>query len=346
MKARSLTSPDNPRLKWVRKLQGRRERRESGLFVAEGPHVVEVALGAGARVREVFCTSSFLEEQVALAKRLEASAWPVWLVADELLGRLAATEHPQGVVAVAEQPPDAVEPRVEPGLLALALEGVADPGNVGNSIRAAHAAGATMVILGAGCCDRFNAKAVRASAGGLFAVPAMATEDLAGVLGRLRAGGARIVGAEPHGKEGLGVGGRGLGGRQQSGEDGPIPDAQCQIPDGKPRGQEAKGEAAEEEAGGDSGAAEEGSFASRAPRPAPQSVHEEGVLRLCWEVDLTGPTVLVVGSEARGLSEAVRDVATERAGIPMPGGAESLNAGAAAAVLLYEAVRQRRTRPA
>jgi tRNA G18 (ribose-2'-O)-methylase SpoU len=70
------------------------------------------------------------------------------------------------------------------------------------------------------------------------------------------------------------------------------------------------------------------------------------VLRLCWEVDLTGPTVLVVGSEARGLSEAVRDVATERAGIPMPGGAESLNAGAAAAVLLYEAVRQRRTRPA
>jgi len=49
----------------------------------------------------------------------------------------------------------------------------------------------------------------------------------------------------------------------------------------------------------------------------------------------------VVGSEVRGLSAAVRAEADEGVRIPMPGGAESLNAGVAAGVLLYEALRQR-----
>ena len=60
-----------------------------------------------------------------------------------------------------------------------------------------------------------------------------------------------------------------------------------------------------------------------------------------WERELTGPTVLLVGSEAHGLSPDALACANEAISIPMPGGAESLNAGTAATVLLCEAVRQR-----
>lgn len=60
--------------------------------------------------------------------------------------------------------------------------------------------------------------------------------------------------------------------------------------------------------------------------------------------DLTGPAVLVVGNETRGMSSAWQELADEIALIPMGGAASSLNAAAAAAVLLYEADRQRRTR--
>lgn len=60
-----------------------------------------------------------------------------------------------------------------------------------------------------------------------------------------------------------------------------------------------------------------------------------------FEADYTGPTVLVVGGEGAGMSRLVRERCDEVVHIPMLGRVSSLNAGAAAAVVLFEAVRQR-----
>ncbi|GAA3997722.1 23S rRNA (guanosine(2251)-2'-O)-methyltransferase RlmB [Streptomyces marokkonensis] len=57
---------------------------------------------------------------------------------------------------------------------------------------------------------------------------------------------------------------------------------------------------------------------------------------------LAGPVVIVVGSEGKGLSRLVGETCDVRVRIPMPGGAESLNAGVAAGIVLYEAARRRR----
>ncbi|MGH2690677.1 MAG: TrmH family RNA methyltransferase, partial [Actinomycetota bacterium] len=62
------------------------------------------------------------------------------------------------------------------------------------------------------------------------------------------------------------------------------------------------------------------------------------------EVDLTGRCALLFGNEAWGVPEEVVAGVDERATIPMQGQAESLNVGAAAAVFLFEAARQRRRR--
>lgn len=64
-----------------------------------------------------------------------------------------------------------------------------------------------------------------------------------------------------------------------------------------------------------------------------------------WEADLRGPIALVIGSEQTGLSPAWRDREYPEVRIPMAGAADSLNAAAAAAVLLFEAVRQRASAP-
>ncbi|HLO32623.1 MAG TPA: RNA methyltransferase [Anaerolineales bacterium] len=61
----------------------------------------------------------------------------------------------------------------------------------------------------------------------------------------------------------------------------------------------------------------------------------------CWETDLRQPLALIVGGEAEGASEAARKLANEHISIPMPGKMESLNAGAAGSVLMFEVVRQR-----
>ena len=60
------------------------------------------------------------------------------------------------------------------------------------------------------------------------------------------------------------------------------------------------------------------------------------------EVDLTGPVALVVGSEAHGLGEAVAAELDVAVAIPMAGATESLNAGVAASILMFEVARQAR----
>lgn len=60
-----------------------------------------------------------------------------------------------------------------------------------------------------------------------------------------------------------------------------------------------------------------------------------------FTADLTLPVAIAIGNEGAGLSEALRAAAAKRVTVPMPGGFESLNAAAAAAVCLFECVRQR-----
>jgi len=60
-----------------------------------------------------------------------------------------------------------------------------------------------------------------------------------------------------------------------------------------------------------------------------------------YDLDLRGPAAFAIGNEGAGLSEALTAATTRRARIPMPGKAESLNAGVAGAICLFEAVRQR-----
>ena len=63
--------------------------------------------------------------------------------------------------------------------------------------------------------------------------------------------------------------------------------------------------------------------------------------RSCWKTDLRKPLALVIGGEAQGVSQEAQKLAAQRISIPMPGNVESLNAGVAGSVLMFEVVRQR-----
>ena len=62
---------------------------------------------------------------------------------------------------------------------------------------------------------------------------------------------------------------------------------------------------------------------------------------LIYDVDMTGPVAIIMGSEGKGISQAMLDLADDKAAIPMAGEITSLNVSVASAVLMYEAVRQR-----
>jgi 23S rRNA (uridine2479-2'-O)-methyltransferase len=86
--------------------------------------------------------------------------------------------------------------------------------------------------------------------------------------------------------------------------------------------------------------------ASHRDRGAVQIVGTSGrAARAVDAVDLTGPTVLVLGNEAEGLTPGYQDLCDLLVGVPMQAGADSVNVACAAAIVLYEADRQRRSRP-
>jgi len=78
--------------------------------------------------------------------------------------------------------------------------------------------------------------------------------------------------------------------------------------------------------------------------PDPQEKNEIQPLLAPWEVDWCQPVALLVGNEGAGLPQEIERSADARIRIPMSSGIESLNAAAAAAVLFYEAARQRNAR--
>jgi TrmH family RNA methyltransferase len=81
------------------------------------------------------------------------------------------------------------------------------------------------------------------------------------------------------------------------------------------------------------------------PTPARSPVLEDAAkvvpVKVCSDVDMTVPLALILGREATGVSDGTAEHADEFVHIPMAAGVESLNVAAAAAMLLYEAARQR-----
>ncbi len=160
----------------IRDLHRRRARERRGLTLAEGVRLLEEALAAGIPVRGA-AVAPGLESTPrgsVLKRRLQEAAVPLEAVDDDLLARLADTEHPQGVVAVIAPRPWTLDdiPVTSKGVV-LVLDGVQDPGNVGALARTALGLGAGALVALPGTADLANPKALRGSMGALFRLPAV-----------------------------------------------------------------------------------------------------------------------------------------------------------------------------
>jgi TrmH family RNA methyltransferase len=264
-----LTSLDNPRIKQVIRLRKHRDRRESGLFVAEGQREVQRAAEAGLRVEEVFLCPQVagmsFDQFLAATPLLLKSSPALFEITPPLLSKLSHIENPEGTLAVVRTPTIGADdiPAASANDLFLVAAGINKPGNLGAMARTASAAGAT-ALLADGEVDAFNPNAIRASTCAVFTLPILAGG--AGELVRfLRGRDARVVIATP----------------------------EARLP--------------------------------------------------YTDTDLTGPLAIVIGAEDQGVPAEWRAAATDQVSLPMAGGlVDSLNASNTAAILMFEALRQRR----
>jgi RNA methyltransferase, TrmH family len=194
-------SASQSRLKAARRLTKRALRQRERAFLAEGPQAVSEALATGARVSDLFVTAAAEARHGDLVAAAENSGIEVQLVSGEIMGELAQTVTPQGLLAVCDfiDVPLETVARARPSLVAL-LANVRDPGNAGTVLRTADAAGADAVIFADASVDLYNGKCVRASAGSIFHLPVVAGARLAGVVAALREAGLRVLAADGAGE--------------------------------------------------------------------------------------------------------------------------------------------------
>lgn len=261
LQPKAITSLQNERVKAIRALEMRKERKETGLFVAEGTSLLITARDNGF-VPE---TLVFRAGSVAAGIAQGLVAWAMkegvecLEVSEAVLGKLSSKDNPQSMLGVFKQrwvdlPPAA---RVDANGLWLALEEIRDPGNLGTIIRTADAVGASGIILIGASCDPYSHECVRATMGSVFAVP-LARMGREQFLGWAKAWKGDIVGTHLSGAEDF------------------------------------------------------------------------------RKAEYRGPTLLVMGSEGPGLSDALTAACTRLVKIPMAGRLDSLNLAVATALVLYQ----------
>lgn len=171
MAARVITSVSNEKIKFARGLARKKERAAARQCLIEGTRLIQEAVRAGITPALVFYERSALNRDARLRQlvaALEKQPGTVYEVSASVLRALADTETPQGICAVIPLPaiPLPAAPR-----LALILDGIRDPGNLGTILRTAWAAGVGAVLLAPDTADPFNPKALRAAMGAHFSVP-------------------------------------------------------------------------------------------------------------------------------------------------------------------------------
>lgn len=162
---RTISSRKSDRVKELVRLHKKSERHTAGLFLAEGPAVVRVALDtAPENVMEVFATEEYVEEFLDLGAQVTQCT-------TEVIEALSGSVSPQGVIALCKIPSVTVSEICERAGTLVILDNIADPGNMGTILRTADATAVAGCLIFGNCVDPFNDKVVRSSAGSIFRVP-------------------------------------------------------------------------------------------------------------------------------------------------------------------------------
>ena len=145
---------------------------EKGVFIAESPKVIKVALDAGLEPVSLLCEHRHIEGDArSIIERCPASM-PVFTGSRELLAKLTGYTLTRGVLCAMRRPkPIQPEELCREARRIVVLHGVCDTTNVGAIFRSAAALGIDAVLMTRDSCDPLNRRAVRVSMGSVFLVP-------------------------------------------------------------------------------------------------------------------------------------------------------------------------------
>jgi TrmH family RNA methyltransferase len=207
-----ITSRDNPRVKHVKKLNRKaKSRRQEKLFVAEGERIISET--PFSLLRELYVCDTYQKQEAVnrahsrMQEKLEAvmekakEKGILEVVTEDVFAEMSDTEHPQGVLAVIEQPSYQLKDLMTDVPLLMILEDIQDPGNLGTIFRTAEGAGVSGIIMSRGTVDLFSPKVVRSTMGSIYRMPFLVAEDLPEMIRSIKGEGVRLYAAHLEGKQ-------------------------------------------------------------------------------------------------------------------------------------------------
>ena len=196
-----ITSPSNPKLKYVVKLRSCSTRESSGEMIVEGYRECRRALDLGYRPHAIFhCPDFYLKNEnepqlIADAKKAGAEVYTCSKVCFE---KIAYKERPDGLLMIGPHVSIRLSDlKLPENALVIVTEAIEKPGKLGTILRSADAAKVAAVIVCDRTTDIHNPNVVRASTGTMFSVPIVeASSEEA--LAFLKEHGFKILAATPH----------------------------------------------------------------------------------------------------------------------------------------------------
>lgn len=171
-------------VKYIQSLKQQKYRNKFQCFVVEGRKMVEELLHSPFEIDFLLATESFVDEQSFTHPRLE-------LVNDVQMEQMSGQDTPPGILAVVKIP----KPRmIGDEHMVLALDGIANPGNMGTIIRTAEWFGINNIVCSEDCVELWNPKVIQATMGSIFRMNVVNT-DLVHYLEEERQRGKAIYGA-------------------------------------------------------------------------------------------------------------------------------------------------------
>ena len=157
--------PGKAKTKYIQSLGQKKQRDEEGLFIAEGPKIVnDVLHSAPQYIKEIYAVKEWLKDNGDHPLRQIFNE-----VSDEELEKMSQLKTPHQVIAVIKKFDTGKTIEVK-GKISLVLDTIQDPGNLGTIIRTADWFGLSQVVCSNDCADVYNPKVVQATMGSIARV--------------------------------------------------------------------------------------------------------------------------------------------------------------------------------
>ena len=152
-------------VKLIQSLKQQKYRKEHQLFVVEGRKMVEELLSSRFEICYLYATEKYLAEHPMNDPRLE-------ITTEVQMEQMSGQDTPPGILAVAKVPE--TKPLTDEKMI-LALDGIANPGNMGTIIRTAEWFGIKQVVCSEDCVELWNPKVIQATMGSVFRMNVIST---------------------------------------------------------------------------------------------------------------------------------------------------------------------------